>query len=145
MRKRVLWIEDEAYKEASQYSGPVLARGLYDLDIALDTEEGIAKIIKAHSENKPYDAIIIDIRFGLTYSRAGIDIIRKLLNTTQEGRAHRDLPAIEKSTLGILSVEGHRELEKDLKSFNIEHYRCKDKHSGNNTLLDLIKEIVGDK
>lgn len=145
MRKKVLWIEDEAYDVASQYSGPVLATGFYDLDIAFDTDEGIAKIIKAHSENKPYNAIIVDIRFGLTYSRAGISIIRELLSTTEERHLYPDLPVIEKSNVGILTVEGNRELEKDLKSFNVEHYRCKDKHSGKTALLDLIKEIVGDK
>jgi hypothetical protein len=143
MKYMVLWIEDEAYDIAARYAGPVLASGLYDLDIATSVDDGAKNLIAAEERNTPYDVIVIDIRFGPSMVRSGFGLLSALLQAANRKEEFSQLPTrYGRSHIGVLTVETERELEAELQEIGVTHYRCKERRAGARPLIELIEEIV---
>ena len=155
MKPKVLWIEDGALIEASQFVGPVYTSGKYDLTIALDISEGVRQLM-----NSEFDAIIVDIRippgddkkwikfysqsaFNKIQARLGRLLLYSLLIPSEAKVPIENIPQwIEPNKFGVLTVESRDELEADLEKLGIKVYRQKTAVMPVTVLLELIEEII---
>lgn len=157
MKHKVLWIEDGAFAELSQMSAPLYVSGKYDLTIAIDATEGLQHLQR---KDKRFETIIVDIRLPpgtdptfvqLYYDRGeskvaarlGLSLLNRVLNNWEE----IGIPEYHRKTekFGIFTVEGHKELEGDLKRLKLERIKVYQKTEMNSKymLRDIIEEIRG--
>jgi hypothetical protein len=127
----------------------------YILDRAESCEAGIRKICNAIHENKPYDAIVWDLRFGPLLERRGYEILKIIFSLNSSYQPEGELPedwkktlqTVKKDTLGILSIESVDLIVADLNKWNIpiDKKFCRQKKLQDNPelLLDLFYEITG--
>lgn len=153
-RKRVLWIEDNAYTENTALAAPVHLSGTYDLTIALNATQGVAHLV-----DEEFDAVIIDIRippgdddrWAAIYrslfesnkaARLGLKLLDVLLGSGHAEWTNFPPTARDRTRYGVLSVESGREFRAELERLGIDVYR--DKASGRDPqlLLEMIEEIV---
>ncbi|NOU16975.1 MAG: response regulator [Bacteroidales bacterium] len=161
MKKKVLWIEDQAELDLAALAGPVYTSGEYFLDVAGDASDAWEKIKK-----NEYDVIIVDIRIppgdaeafhkyfivkghNKNDARLGIQLLYLLLcpekNSEKDifNRKLENIPSwLSKEKFGILTVETEADVEKDRVILGINTYRRKEGISKKTILLDLIKEVV---
>ncbi len=153
---KVLWIEDQASKMLSEYTGPVVGCGYYALDIAESISEAL-KMIK----NKHYDILIFDIRMdpgnnqdvanwffrhgGDKYAtRLGMELAKLLFIDNLDDpliKGYIKPEWLTPENVGFLTVESESETKDELESMKIKHYRQKTVKAGKRILLDLLDEI----
>ena len=157
MKPKILWIEDGAFVDVQNLTGPVYVSGKYDLVVALDASEGFRQL--RHTE---FDSIVVDIRispgddpkwkdlyteFGMNKAsaRLGLHFLYSLLAPKDENTKVklRNIPKwITPNRFGILTVESEMELQDDLRKLNIQVFRQKTAEMIETALLVTIEEIL---
>jgi hypothetical protein len=153
-RKRVLWIEDNAYTENTMLAAPVHLSGIYDLTIALNATQGTH-----HLRRSDFEAVIVDIRIppgdddrwdsiyrGLFESnkaaRLGLKLLDVLLGPIDSTWSDFPASARDRSRYGVLSVESGSEFRAELERLGIEVYRDKAGGRDPRLLLEMIDDII---
>lgn len=154
-KKKVLWIEDGSRYDLADLAAPVIMDGGYDLDVAEDASEGIAKLFETE-----YDAVIVDIRIPpgngeawvKLYERSGKEKVSARLgrhflysilgHKEAEIRLDERPKWIKPEKIGVLSVESHLELNGDLNNLTISVYYQKQANTPEDILLTIIKDIL---
>lgn len=158
MKKRVLWIEDQAFSDLPAFAGPVYMTGKYELVVATTASEGIRHIM--HSQ---FDAVIVDIRLppgeekvwkelysargeSKASARLGLEMLQALLRPAMSSvKLEQPIPRWVVSTptrFGVMTVESPSEIEKELQAMGISVYRQKKAHTEAGVLLEMIIEIL---
>ena len=153
MRKKILWIEDGADFEATQFGAAVFNSRRYDFRVALTISEAIKELMRDQ-----FDIVIMDIRMRAGdlpewnkaqqkdgHERLGLWLLFSLL---LPDRARIPLEAgapewIKPSRLGVMSIEAWGELDEDMKDLGIpfERYVQKDEDTPPGALLELIRKM----
>lgn len=157
MKYKVLWIEDGAFVEVSSFTGPVFAQVIYDLDVVVNVSDALKQI----REDNPYDAVIVDIRippgFDVEWenfyrqtggnkinARLGIQLLYSLLKPVKASIQLKNIPSwVSSKKFGVFSVESKEDVQNDLNELGIKSYKKKKPGLSNNTLLELIEEVIG--
>jgi len=161
-KKRILWIEDEVRRDVTEYAVPVFMDGRYDLIIAENASEGVASLLHDKSASNKFAAVIVDIRLqpgddpiwvkqfqdsGHTAisARLGLKILQDLVGEkTPVDRRLRELQ-IKKEQVGVFTIETEGELRTAQNPLSPLAYRQKTGDAPKTTLLDIIREILGDQ
>lgn len=154
MRRKVLWIDDGALGELSELLGPIVVDGSYDLAIATNASDGIARIMQTE-----FAAVIVDIRLppgndknwtsvyydtgeNKSAGRLGLLILRSLLKP-ENSKIKLNIPSwVRPDVFGVFTVENRREVETELDELSVKVFRQKNINPSNTTLLDLVKEVI---
>jgi len=155
MKHNVLWIEDGAFVEISNFSGPVTITRKYDLRVAMDVADAVKQI-----QLTEFDAVIVDIRLppgtdrdwesfhsnlikSKIPTRLGLQLLFSLLKPMDCAVKLNHIPSwISPEKFGVFTVEGEKEIMVDLKKLGIAFYRQKKLDIPSNTLLELIETII---
>lgn len=157
MKKKILWIEDQANKDVSQLAAPVYNDGNYELIVAYNISDA-----KKNLFSYEFDAVVVDIRlpsgehqewydlykrssFNKINARLGLDLLYSILlpNDERTKVKYNNVPKwIESKRFGILSVESREELADDMYKLGISHFKQKKASSSKKILLELIEEIL---
>ncbi|MCK4765380.1 MAG: hypothetical protein KAW12_24475 [Candidatus Aminicenantes bacterium] len=156
MKYKVLWIEDGAFVEVSNFAGPVLISKKYDLQVALNASDAVKKI-----KTTEFDAVVVDIRIppgddpewetlyiksrhSKIEARLGIEILFGLLSPKDSAIKIADIPHwVSPKKFGIFTVESEDGLKKELNELGGILFKQKKTNMSNSALLDLIEEIIG--
>lgn len=149
MRKKILWIEDSANDEMLFLATPVHLTGEFDLQVALNATEALARL-QGPAE---YEAVIVDLRIPpgsdrrwikiydgtQKGSRLGLVLLRAVLGKDgPDWKLQFSKPHLIKDPLryGVLSVEN---VAGDVAELEVLY---RDKSDDVNALLRLIREIL---
>lgn len=156
MKHKVLWVEDNAFSDLDNMSGPVYNAVKYELITATNATDGLRHL---QSKEKPFDAIIVDIRLppgtdeefverfndmgdNKVEARLGLTLLERVL---KHGDAN-GIPAEHRQAgrFGIFTAESWKELEERLTDFGItkDVYEQKMERNPKTMLLDLIKKVL---
>jgi len=152
MAVRILWIEDEAETELSDYAGPVLLAG-HQLDIATTATEAVELLGR-----REYDVVIIDLiinagsgnewqqldttpRSNGPYGYLGLELIRALFLPDEAAIALK-LPKgqLPPEKVAVLTVVANPEVHAEIRSMGITDIRVKKRSD-----LTVLKDIVDSK
>jgi hypothetical protein len=154
-KKKILWVEDGSRYDLVELTAPVLMDGNYDLDTAESISEGIACLLK-----KKYAVIIVDIRIppgddeewvklyqksakDKISARLGLQFLFSILGHSDAKVVLKNRPEwIRREMIGVLSVEGHQELNGDLDKLGISCYVQKEENTSELILLTMIHTIL---
>lgn len=150
-RKKVLWIEDDAFNELGMFATPVHLTGEFDLEYALTATEGVQKL-----KGCEYDAVVVDVRIPpgddkrwikIYYeagasnkaARLGLRLLKNIIGGDRTWT--RDLPpaALDSKRYGVLSMDAD-DVRPELEAIGAECFR--NKTDGSQVLLALIREIL---
>ncbi|MBC8443256.1 hypothetical protein H8D79_00870 [PVC group bacterium] len=156
-KPKVLWIEDDVRVGVSSLAGPVFASARYDLTIALNATDAVHEI-----QSGEFDVVVVDIRvppgddsqwvklyresgMNKMQARLGIELLRALLQGAEANYVLKETPGwIDSTRFGILTVESVREVRDDMAELRVSHFRQKNAGMSENTLLELIDEVLAD-
>ena len=163
MKRRVLWIEDEAFVAAQVFTGPVLAADDLDLTIAYSASHAEEVLLADGTE---YDAVVVDIRLhpgrkphwldrfrerrqDVAFARLGLLLLYALLLPGQAPEEQNpvvlEVPAwVSPARFGVLSVETKEDLAMHLQRLLIpeSHMVEKTRNTKDTALIDLIRRIL---
>lgn len=148
-RRKVLWIEDDAFNELAMLATPVHLTGEFELEYALSATEGLAKLQACE-----YDAVVVDVRIPPGDDERWVDIYYKegastkaarlgfllLQNVLGRDRQWTDglMPAArDRKRYGVLSMD---DVRAELEAMNVTRYR--NKKEGTRVLLAIIQDIL---
>ncbi len=155
--KRVLWIEDQAFEDAQDFSGPVNTSGEYRLEVAEDASAAVRALAKG-----PFAAVIVDIRIRPGNDQEWVDLFQRRGGNKVRARLGRHLlysllkPAaaevklksvpkwIKPEGFGVLSVEGRGEVSGDLHQLKVSNMETKTAETPKTALLDMLNRITSD-
>lgn len=170
-RHHLLWVEDETQHEMQGFVGPLYAEWKYDIDLAIDASQALARL-----RQKRYDAVIVDIRIppgedecwqeiynlhGADPSAAklGLVLLEFLFGQDENGSAPktrlklngRDFDLcrlggrpesnLDPSRFGVFSVESN-DLEDQLSRLGVGKALAKRARTPRIALVELIDEIL---
>jgi hypothetical protein len=154
MKKRVLWIEDNALSDLQNVLGPIYMDGHYDLVIAENASEGMSRLTR-----EVFDAVIVDIRlppgedndwiklyndrpYGAR-PRLGLLLLYSLFYPKEAAVNFGEMPKwIRPERFGVFSVESKAELKQDLDKLKISVYEQKTAATSTRIILDLLERIA---
>jgi len=156
MKKKILWIEDSAFIDLQQLSGPVYASGQYDLVMAVNASEGIQQILQT-----PFEAVVVDIRIPpgndkdwiniyfqaemkKINARLGLEVLYTLLRPDiARFKLKKPIPDwVSPHRFGFLTVETPKEIEKAKEELKISIYQQKTAQLPHTALLEIIEKIL---
>lgn len=157
MRKKVLWIEDDAFNELGMFATPVHLTGQYELEYAVSATEAIDRL-----SGTEYDAVVVDVRIPPGDDRRWVDIfygagankkdarlgVRLLQNVLGNDRLWTGgLPAAarDKQRYGILSMDRWEDISSDLDPVGVRLYCNKRSSEGSRVLLRMIQKILAQR
>lgn len=156
MLTKVLWIEDSARFELNNLMGPVLYDERYDFHLAEDVTSAIEYLLL-----RDFDVLIVDIRLppgsdefwnehyekagsGKVFDQLGFKFLYWLLSR-ENSYKHKPPVWINPKRIAVFTVESLREIQDQLKELGITHKRQKTAGLKDNTLVELIEEIMADQ
>lgn len=156
MKYRVLWVEDNAFTDLDNMSGPVYNAVKYELVTAISATEGLRQL---QDDKKPFDVIIVDIRLppgtdeefvGLfnasgenkVEARLGLKLLERVLEQSETNNIPE--PHRRPKKFAIFTAESWQELEEKLTSLSIDAdvYEQKMERNPKTMLLELIKRVL---
>lgn len=150
-RKKVLWIEDDAFNELGMLATPVHLTGEFELDYAVSATEAVDRLQLCE-----YDAIVVDVRIppgddrrwvDIYYeagasnkaARLGVHLLQNILGRKQEWTRGLKEAARHPSRYGVLSMDAD-DVRVELELMGVTRYR--NKNEGARVLLTIIREIL---
>ena len=152
---RILWVEDGARFDLSQFAAPVYMNGSYDLKIAENATDCLSYL-----ESNEFEVIILDIRIPPGDGPDWIKLYRKAGNDKVAARLGLKLlysmlvlpdaeiilvsrPSwISAEKIGILTVDSRKEVENELLNLGIQVYHQKKADVPVTILLDVINQVI---
>lgn len=151
IRKKVLWIEDDAFHELGRFATPVHLTGEFELEYALSATEAIDRL-----QTDEYDAIVVDVRIPpgndkrwieIYYNagasnkaaRLGVRLLQNILGREQSWHEGLHRAARDRQRYGVLSMDAE-DVRPDLEPVGVSCYRKKTE--GPSVLLKIIREIL---
>lgn len=152
MRKKVLWIEDDAFNELGMLATPVHLTGEFQLVHAVSATEAVDRLYASS-----YDAVVVDIRLppgddprwislynkagGSNKSaRLGVRLLQHLFSNDAQWTAR--LQTKDKRRYGVLSMDRWDDIEGDLRPIGVTLYHNKSRGADRRVLLKIIREIL---
>lgn len=151
---KVLWVEDSAISDLRFLLMPVYMAGAYDVTIALDVSEAVARIW-----SDEFDAVIVDIRLppgndprwirryqqfqdNRPGPRLGLQLLYSLL-TPNPAIVLPDRPGwLKPERFGVLTVEPKVELIDDLQTLRISVFEQKTTRTSSEVLVTMVEMIL---
>jgi CheY-like chemotaxis protein len=150
-RKKVLWIEDDAFNELAVFATPVHLTGEFELDYALSATEAVARLQACE-----YDAVVVDVRIppgddgrwvAIYYkegasnkaARLGVYLLQNVFRRDEEWAQNLKPAARDKKRYGVLSMDADA-VRAELEAIEVTSFR--NKKEGSKVLLSLIRDIL---
>jgi CheY-like chemotaxis protein len=151
IRKKVLWIEDDAFNELGMLATPVHLTGEFELDYALSATEAIDRL-----QGGDYDAIVVDVRIppgddkrwiDIYYNagasnkaaRLGVWLLQDILGHERVRSNGLSAAARDRQRYGVLSMDAE-DVRAELEPIGVTRYRKKTEGPG--VLLTIIRDIL---
>ena len=153
MKKRVLWIEDDALEDLVYLAAPLYTSREYDLTIARDATEGCERALLGD-----FDVYVVDIRIppgedarwikiwdeaarDKVMARLGLRVLKFLLSEVPvDPGTHPKWR--DPRRFAVLTVEGKSEVLGELESLHVTACIEKSASMPHETLVDLVKNVV---
>jgi hypothetical protein len=153
-RKKVLWIEDDAFNELGMFATPVHLTGAYELEYALTATEGVERLKACE-----YDAVVVDVRIPpgdderwvkIYYdagasnkaARLGVRLLQNVLRREKAWMHGLKPTALDSKRYGVLSMDAD-DVRHELQEIEVKRFR--NKKEGSLMLLTLIEEIIKER
>lgn len=150
-RKKVLWIEDDAFNELGMLATPVHLSGEFELDYAVSATEAVHRLRACE-----YDAVVVDVRIppgddqrwvNIYYdagasnkaAQLGVHLLTNILGRDKAWTEGLTPTARDRSRYGVLSMDAE-DVRAALQSVGVKHYRKKTE--GSRVLLSIIRQIL---
>jgi len=155
MEYNVLWIEDGAFVEIPNFTGPVTIIRKYALSVAVDVSNAVKQI-----QSTEFDAVIVDIRippgadpdwenfynkliYNKINARLGLQLLFSLLKPEAAAVKLKNVPSwVSPVKFGVFTVEGKKEVMADLDKLGVAFFKQKRTGMSNKALLELIEAII---
>lgn len=151
IRKKVLWVEDDAFKELGMFATPVHLTGEFELDYAVSATEAVERLQACE-----YDAVVVDVRIPpgddprwveIYYeagssnkaARLGARLLQNILGRDKEWTRGLTGAALDRRRYGVLSMDAE-DVRAELELVGVTRYH--NKNEGARVLLTIIREIL---